>query len=85
MSRALYVVIFSREQWWVDFEGRANGPYASLDEATEEGRQLARYAAHMGRPSELLAPDQHGRHRVVWSSDAEPHAGADYAVTHAAE
>ena len=73
MSRSLYVVIFSRESWWVDFEGAAHGPYASLEEATEEGRQLARFAAHAGQKSELLIPDERGRYRVVWSSEQEPH------------
>jgi len=69
MSRALYVVIRSREQWWVDFEGKPHGPYASLNEATQEGRELAQYAAHMGRISELLVPDDEGRYRVVWTSE----------------
>ena len=84
MPKALYVAIFSREKWWVDFEGRAHGPFESLGEATEEGRQLARFSAHSGRPSELLVPDERGRYRVVWASEHEPHAEADYAVHHAA-
>jgi hypothetical protein len=84
MSRALYVVILSREKWWVDFEGRAYGPYASINEATDEARQLARFCAHTGRPSEVLVPDEHGRYRLVWDSSREPHASKDFAITHAA-
>lgn len=84
VSKALYVVIHSRQQWWVDFEGKANGPFASLDEAAEEGRQLAKLAAHTGKPSELLVPDEYGQYRVAWTSENEPHA-ADYAITSAAE
>lgn len=74
MARALYVVIFSREKWWVDFEGKAHGPYETMSAATEEGRALARYAAHSGRISEVLVPDERGRYQVVWTSDNEPHA-----------
>jgi hypothetical protein len=76
MPKALYVVIFSREQWWVDFEGRAHGPYASRESAAEEGRQLARFSAHSGRGSEVLVPDDRGRYRVVWESANEPHTAA---------
>ena len=77
MPKALYVAILSREKWYVDFEGKAHGPYQSLEEATEEGRQLARFCAHSGRASEVLIPDERGRYRVVWASENEPHAGHD--------
>jgi hypothetical protein len=76
MPKALYVVIFSRNQWWVDFEGRAHGPYPNRETATEEGRQLARFAAHSGRGSEVLVPDELGRYRVVWDSANEPRTNA---------
>jgi hypothetical protein len=76
MSRALYVVIQSQQNWWVDLEGKAHGPFASLEAATEEGRQLARLAAHAGRVSELLIPDERGRYSVVWASENEPHSSA---------
>ncbi len=82
MSKALYVVILSREKWWVDFEGKAHGPHASKDAATDEARQLARICAHAGRESEVLVPDETGRYRVVWDSLNEPHAGSDYAARH---
>ena len=77
MARALYVVIFSRDSWWVDFEGKAHGPYATRDSAAAEARQLAQFAAHSGKSSEVLVPDDSGRHRVVWESAIEypSHAG----------
>jgi hypothetical protein len=84
MSKALYVVIRSREKWWVDFEGRAYGPFSAMHEATDEGRQLARFSAHSGRPSEVLVPDERGHYRVVWDSNKERHAGRDHSTTHAA-
>ena len=68
MSRALYVVILSRESWWVDFEGKGHGPFPTKEAATIEARNLAQFCAHSGRASEVLIPDEHGRHRVVWSS-----------------
>lgn len=76
MSTALYVVISSRGSWWVDIEGKANGPFATRDAAALEATQLAQFAAHMGRDSEVLVPDDNGRHQVVWTSENEPHAFA---------
>ncbi len=71
MSRALYVVIFSRDSWWVDFEGKAYGPFTSREMAAHEAKQLAQFCAHTGRASEVLVPDDGGRHRVAWTSAAE--------------
>jgi hypothetical protein len=70
MSTALYVVISSRGDWWVDFEGQASGPFATKEDAAVEATQLARFASHSGHDSEVLVPDEHGRHRIVWASEA---------------
>ena len=85
MAKALFVVILSRNSWWVDFEGRAHGPFVSREAAAEEARHLAQFSAHSGRESEVLVPDDSGRHRVVWSSAQEPHAGAPFVPHRAAE
>lgn len=72
MASALFVVILSRDSWWVDFEGKAHGPFATREEAAEEARDLAQFCAHSGRHSEVLVPDDSGRHRVVWTSVDDP-------------
>jgi hypothetical protein len=84
MSRALFVVILSRDSWWVDFEGKAHGPFASRETAADEARQLAQFSAHSGRESEVLVPDDSGRHRVIWSSVIEPHGVGGAFVPHRA-
>ncbi len=68
MATALYVVILSRGKWYVDFEGKAHGPYDTRETAALEARQLAQFAAHMERASEVLVPDEHGKYWVIWSS-----------------
>ena len=75
MASALFVVILSRSDWWVDFEGKAHGPFASREDAADEARHLAQFSAHSGRESEVLVPDDSGRYRVVWASAQEPQAG----------
>lgn len=77
MPSLLYVVIESLGQWWVDLEGRSHGPYPSKEQAIEEGRSLARFAAHTGKHSELLARNDGGRYVVLWDSSNEPHAAQD--------
>ena len=54
MAKALYLVIDSRGEWWVDFEGKAHGPFTSRENAALEARSLARFQAHTGRHSEVL-------------------------------
>ena len=75
MASALFVVIQSRSSWWVDFEGKAHGPFASREAAADEARHLAQFSAHSGRESEVLVPDDSGRHRVVWTSAQELQTG----------
>lgn len=68
MAKALYLVIYSRDTWWVDFEGKANGPFASRENAALEARSLARMHTHRGREAEVLVPDAEGKYWVIWSS-----------------
>jgi hypothetical protein len=56
----------------------------SRDAAAEEARHLAQYSAHSGRESEVLVPDDAGRHHVVWSSAREPNAPGMPFVPHRA-
>jgi hypothetical protein len=68
MAKALYLVIRSRDSWWVDFEGAAQGPFPSRENAALEARSLARFKAHSGSEAEVLVPDDHGKYWVIWSS-----------------
>ncbi|MDB5538528.1 MAG: hypothetical protein JWQ89_255 [Devosia sp.] len=68
MAKALYLVIHSCSNWWVDLEGKAHGPYTSRETAALEARSLARFQAHSGREAEVLVPDEHGKFWVIWSS-----------------
>lgn len=68
VTTALYIVIESRSRWWVDFEGRAHGPYATREDAVIEAGDLARFSAHSGRRSQVHVPDDEGRYRIAWQS-----------------
>ena len=69
MARALHIVINSMDRWWVDFEGRATGPFDTVQEAAIEAQTLGRITAReTGRIAEVLAPDASGKYWVVWTS-----------------
>lgn len=84
MPSSLYVVIKSLEKWYVDLEGKAHGPFATKAQAIEEGRSLARFAAHAGKHSELLAQNETGRYIVLWDSEKSYHDRSDQAHSNAA-
>lgn len=68
MPKALYLVIRSQDNWWVDFEGKPYGPFTSRENAALEARSLARFQSHSGRECEVLVPDADGKYWVIWSS-----------------
>ena len=72
MAKGLFLVIHSRDRWWVDFEGAARGPFESRESAAQEARSLAEFKAHSGRDCEVLVPDERGHYAIVWSSQYEP-------------
>lgn len=69
MTKALFIVIKSMGSWWVDFEGRSQGPHETREAAAMEARSQAQFMSHMNRPAEVLVPDEEGRFWVVWSSN----------------
>lgn len=71
MARAVYIVLLSREKWWVEFEGKSFGPYTSKNTATLEAISLARFTAHTGRTTEVRVPDGTGRFPVEWESETD--------------
>ena len=68
MATALFIVIKSQGQWWVDFEGRPYGPYGSRELAAMEAKNQAQYKAHAERPAEVLVPDGDGKYWIIWNS-----------------
>lgn len=68
MATALYIVIQSRDKWWVDFEGQSSGPFETREAAAMQARSDAQFTAHMDRHSEVLVPDAKGKYWVVWNS-----------------
>jgi hypothetical protein len=66
MQTAWFIVVHSNEAWWVDFEGRAHGPFDDLDMAKIEAISLARNFEERERQAIVYAPDEEGVHRAIF-------------------
>jgi hypothetical protein len=53
MKTAIYIVIFAREQWWIDLDGEADGPFGTLDAAIRLAVEHAKAVARQGGRSEV--------------------------------
>ena len=70
MSSCWWLIIQSQESWWLDCEGKSYGPFATSDEARQNAIDLVRIYGDATRPAEILAPDETGKYRVIWSSSS---------------
>lgn len=66
MPEAVFLVFPNRGLWWVDLEGRAQGPFASQGDAIEAAVGLARAAERSGREARILAPGTDRDAEVDW-------------------
>ena len=72
MNTRWFVVIHSNGSWWVDCEGRANGPFGDRDEARQNAVRLALTHADPARQSLVYVPDDEGRPRLFWAETKPP-------------
>lgn len=70
MKTRWFLVIHSMDQWWVDCEGKAFGPFESIEGATSSAIRYAEVFGGDGRQSQVWAPEPGGRMRQVWASVA---------------
>jgi hypothetical protein len=68
MQTCWFIVIESMEQWWVDCEGKAYGPFASKDEAQIEAVRIAITYGDISRRSEVFVAESDGSHRRIWAA-----------------
>ena len=53
MKTSIYIVIFSREAWWIDLDGQADGPFGTLDAAIRNAVDKATATSQRGGRSEV--------------------------------
>ena len=68
MTTAIFIVIFARNKWWIDLNGKTKGPYICKDGAQTEAISLASNFAKDGRRAEVQVAEPGEKRRIVYQS-----------------
>ena len=68
MTTALFIVIYARNKWWIDLNGKSKGPFLSRDSAQMEAVQLASGYAKDGRRAEVQVVEPGKKNKIVYQS-----------------
>ena len=68
MTTALFIVIYARNKWWIDLNGKAKGPFLSRESAELEAIQLASAFAKDGRRAEVQVAEPGHKNHIVYQS-----------------
>ena len=68
MTTAIFIVIFARNKWWIDLNGKSKGPFLSRDSAELEAITLATTFAKDGRRSEVQVAEPGEKNIIVYQS-----------------
>ena len=73
MTTAIFIVIFARNKWWIDLNGKTKGPFVTRDGAEQEAIALATGFSKDGRRAEVQVAEPGEKRRIVFqSSDIGP-------------
>jgi hypothetical protein len=68
MTTAIFIVIFARDKWWIDLNGKTKGPYITMDGAQQAAVALASAFARDGRRAEVQVAQPGEKRRIVYQS-----------------
>jgi len=68
MATSIYIVICVREGWWIDLNGVADGPFASLESAMAEAVSRAAITSRQGGRSEVRVSGPGHENRMIYQS-----------------
>jgi hypothetical protein len=69
MTTAIFIVIFARNKWWIDLNGKSKGPFVTRDGAEQEAIALAKGFAQDGRRAEVRVAEPGQKNHLLWQSD----------------
>lgn len=81
MTTAIFIVIFARNRWWIDLNGKSKGPFLSRDSAEQEAILLASGFARDGRRAEVQVAEPGEKNHILWQSNARGALGRAAALT----
>ena len=68
MTTAIFIVIFARNKWWIDLNGKTKGPFVTRDGAQTEAIALASSFAKNGRRAEVQVAEPGEKRKIVYQS-----------------
>jgi hypothetical protein len=67
-TTAIFIVIFARNKWWIDLNGKTKGPFISREGAQTEAISLASTFARDGRRAEVQVAEPGEKRKIVYQS-----------------
>lgn len=68
MTTTIFIVLFARNKWWIDLNGKTKGPFISREGAQTEAISLASSFALEGRRTEVQVVEPGEKRRIVYQS-----------------
>jgi hypothetical protein len=78
VPKAIYIVIFSQGKWWVDFEGKAVGPFPDKEAAARDAMRIAKSHKLDERPFEIWMALPEGLQRLGVAAMRERYPAAPF-------
>ena len=66
MPTAIFIVIFARDKWWIDLNGKSQGPFLTRETAVSEATRYASELARAGKRSEVQVADPGAKAKIVY-------------------
>jgi hypothetical protein len=82
MRTSIYIVIYSRDAWWVDLDGESDGPFGTLDAAIGQAVELAKSTARSGGRSEVRVMGPGQNNAMIYQSAQKSLLGRAVAAAH---
>lgn len=83
MKTSIYIVIAARDQWWVDLDGEAEGPFDGPDAAIRKAIDRASEISSAGGRSEVRVMAPGRDNALVYQSTEKSLLGRAVAMAHA--
>jgi hypothetical protein len=82
MTTSIYIVLFAQDRWWIDLNGVADGPFATLETAMAEAVSRAATASRQGERSEVRVTGPGHGNKMIYQSTERSLLGRAVAEAH---
>lgn len=73
MARLQYIVVHSNNQWFISYDNKHYGPYATQKAAIKEAVDTAHKAGNNGHDAQVLVQGTNNQFRTEWTYGHDPY------------